>query len=244
MRSATTHRGRETLCPAVPRVWHHGAHGANVSPQLQATYFDPIALALSPDLVARWSAASGRADLAAAVRGPYEARLEALLSGAKHRGVGFESANSLAAALDDSRLDGTAVVLCYSLPDVAGDPQGEKTVLDAFKPIATYLRIWHEPKRMSHHGLHELWGPPVKGGGAGGATAGRGRLLLIDARSQRYGHFIPSGTQPINAALNWPASHPPPLYALRNPGSSPPRLAVLSEALGLGATAATAGEAP
>ena len=105
MRDATTHRGRETLCPAISRVWHHGAHGANVSPELQATYFDPVALALD---AAPWSAV----DVAAAARAPYEARLEALLSGAKHSGAGF--AATLAALLDDARIDGTAVT--FGLP--------------------------------------------------------------------------------------------------------------------------------
>ena len=230
MRDATTHRGRETLCPAISRVWHHGARGANVSPQLQAAYFDPVALALD---AAPWSAA----DVAGAARAPYEKRLEALLSGAKHSGAGF--AATLAALLDDARIDGTAVALWYSLPD-GSQAATDSARLAAFKPLAAYLRLWHEPRRTAHFGLHEVWGPAPASVASGG-DLGRGRLLLVDARSPRYGRFIPSGTAPIalGGGGAWPSPPPPPLYAAA-PSASMPRLATLSAALGLDGSAAPA----
>lgn len=150
MRSETkfkTSRGRECLIPQVPRTYHHGDTGTFMIAQTHEKYFSRIAHNIDPDV--GWPAAELRGLRRSLSSAGYEAELrERLRRAAPLRSL---------AQLQPAASAGTAgapspLALWYSQAPRAPSPPAR-----LFSDLAKLLGIWHEMRRGSHFGVHELW---------------------------------------------------------------------------------------
>jgi len=134
--------------PAVPRTFHHGVRGTFMDPALHERYFGRIAH--STDASVRWPAAE-YTQMRARLRGPaYESELRARIAATRP----LVNLNALLTPPDEDAPD--AFALWYDM----APRDGSSTV---FKELANAFGLWHEMRRGSHNGVHELWcrGHPV-----------------------------------------------------------------------------------
>ena len=92
------------------------------------------------------------ARVAAGTRSAYAARLKGLVDGGKLVSGPDECAG--AGTFDEPLATVStrpALVLCYQL-NIASENAG-----NAFKPLAAFLGIWHEPRRTAFRGIHEIY---------------------------------------------------------------------------------------
>lgn len=153
---------RAPSCAQVPRAFHHGAKGSFMSPRLHDASFAHIAYSVDEHVrwpTSRWAALrrSLRADA-------YEARMRAMLQRAEPlsdlRPLANASARQPARLLSGDGREAPSwpagpardrvLALWYTQP-----PRTASSKL--FSELANFLGIWHEMRRASHFGVHELW---------------------------------------------------------------------------------------
>ena len=144
--------------------WQHQLHGttaggvSGVPVQLPET----VALAVKGHYVARLDAlldagqyVGGAHDIDAGLGEGGATKGEAVLGGSVGSGSGSQGAVAqVGQAGEDGVLKGQhpelpSLVVCFRF-NIKSDNNG-------FKPLASYLGIWHEPQRTAFHGIHELY---------------------------------------------------------------------------------------
>ena len=154
MRSETkfkTSRGRECLVPQVPRTYHHGDTGTFMIAQTHEKYFSRIVHNTDPGV--GWPAAELHALRRRLGSAGYEAELrERLRRTAPLRSLAQLQPPTPAAAAATAEAPTPPLALWYSQPPRAPSPPAR-----LFSDLAKLLGIWHEMRRGSHLGVHELW---------------------------------------------------------------------------------------
>lgn len=136
-----TSKGRECLYPSIPRTFHHGATGTFMNAALHDNFFAHIAH--SVDATVQWPP-SGWPELRAHLRSKaYEVRLRRTLALA-------QPLTDLRKLLQGGNVTRPPLALWYTQP-----PRGSS--LNLFRDLALLIGIWHEMRRASHQGVHELW---------------------------------------------------------------------------------------
>lgn len=151
LRSPQVHRGREIVYPQVPRTYHNGILGTFMNLETHNKYFRNIDYNIRKSVT--WSSPlsigmgmgtgtdSSTPLFIGAMSTVYEARVEALIASCEH----VTSVSQI--------LVRTGIYCLW----VKVEPEPAEFQLPEFQPISRFFGLWHEHKRGSHRGLHELY---------------------------------------------------------------------------------------